>query len=480
MYHTHDAEILHDKIYALLGMCSDRPMLPREASLEPNYKLEWKILMQRLIQFLLGSNVTVKTWNDKAIAVIRSKGCIIGNVTSVESKPSSGGNSQCIEAIFRSASPEVSNGWGRSVQSCVRWTLWTYAKSIQPGDLICFLEGAPEPTILRLHKGYFIIVMIKAILPERIQSTELPIQRSDILQSAHFTRDLLLVWDWENFMEKSQDESTIWIQKNSSTSEDVNKRFETRFYSMTTTWDAAVSQGLDRTKQGQEKFCKIAEDYVETEHPGMQSEAARELLLHMDKTAARSNGQYSELFNYAVLRGHSTMVKILIGPGGVDVNAHNSNSHPLLLEVAEKGREAVVKLLLEAGANVDPRSFGWTPLMLAAANGHEAVVKLLLEAKANVEREDLKYRTPLLWAAKNGHETIVKLLLEAKANINSRDSEGCTPLAWAAKNGHEAVVNLLLKAKADVDKKSGGPPGLWWVKAKGREATVKVQQSWPS
>ena len=49
-------------------------------------------------------------------------------------------------------------------------------------------------------------------------------------------------------------------------------------------------------------------------------------------------------------------------------------------------------------------------------NGHEAVVKLLLEKGAELETKDKDYgRTPLLWAAENGHEAVVKLLLEKGA-----------------------------------------------------------------
>ena len=170
IYHTHKAEIPHDKIYALLGMCSDYLRLPSEASLKPNYNLEWKIIMQHLIKFILSNKVSVDTWNDKTIAVIKSKGCILGKVVKVESDPSSGGNSQCIEAIFRNTSPKLGTIWGWPVQSSVRWTLRTSAKPIQHGDLICFLEGAPDPVIARLCTDHFTIIMIKAVLPKHITS----------------------------------------------------------------------------------------------------------------------------------------------------------------------------------------------------------------------------------------------------------------------------------------------------------------------
>ena len=49
----------------------------------------------------------------------------------------------------------------------------------------------------------------------------------------------------------------------------------------------------------------------------------------------------------------------------------------------EEGHEAVVKVLLERGAELETKDDnGWTPLSRAAENGHEAVVKLLLEKGA--------------------------------------------------------------------------------------------------
>jgi ankyrin repeat protein len=56
---------------------------------------------------------------------------------------------------------------------------------------------------------------------------------------------------------------------------------------------------------------------------------------------------------------------------------------------AEKGHEAVVRLLLEAKADVDAKieSYGETALQLAAEEGHEAVVRLLLEAKGGCRCE---------------------------------------------------------------------------------------------
>jgi ankyrin repeat protein len=61
---------------------------------------------------------------------------------------------------------------------------------------------------------------------------------------------------------------------------------------------------------------------------------------------------------------------------------HHCNRTPLSY-AAEKGHEAVVKLLLEKGAELETKSnYGRTPLSYAAEKRHKAVVKLLLEKGA--------------------------------------------------------------------------------------------------
>ncbi|CZR65340.1 related to nucleoside phosphorylase [Phialocephala subalpina] len=145
---------------------------------------------------------------------------------------------------------------------------------------------------------------------------------------------------------------------------------------------------------------------------------------------------------------------------------------------AENGHEAVVKLLLDKGAEPETKDteYGQTPLSWAAENGHEAVVKLLLDKGAEPETKDTWYgQTPLLWAAGKGHEAVVKLLLDKGAEPESKASSGRTPLSWAAENGHEAVVKLLLDKGAEPETKdTAGRTPLSWAAEKGCEAVVKL------
>ena len=178
--------------------------------------------------------------------------------------------------------------------------------------------------------------------------------------------------------------------------------------------------------------------------------------------------------------GLTEMMSTLIKKG-YQLDCKDTNGRTPLSWATENGREAMVELLLERGADLESKDaeYGQTPLSWAAENGHEAVVKLLLERGADVDSKNEWGRTPLSWAAENGHEAVVELLLERGADLESKDqSFGQTPLSWAAENGHEGVVELLLERGAELESKShSGRTPLSWAADNGREAVVKLLQS---
>lgn len=143
-----------------------------------------------------------------------------------------------------------------------------------------------------------------------------------------------------------------------------------------------------------------------------------------------------------------------------------------LHQAALNGHVEIVKVLLEAGADVNAKSgrSGLTPLHEAAKkehvdeaakNGHVETVKVLLKAGADVNAEDGDGDTPLLYAA--GKRTIedilnpavnfekveiVKMLLKEGANVNAKNKNGRTPLYWPMKQGKDNVVKVLVEAGA--------------------------------
>ena len=84
MYHTRNATVHHDKLYALLGMSSDGLGVE---SLSLNYQKPWREVLRKLIIFLLSDKVFVKVrkaWDMSEMAVIESNGYILGQVSSPE------------------------------------------------------------------------------------------------------------------------------------------------------------------------------------------------------------------------------------------------------------------------------------------------------------------------------------------------------------------------------------------------------------
>jgi ankyrin repeat protein len=131
-----------------------------------------------------------------------------------------------------------------------------------------------------------------------------------------------------------------------------------------------------------------------------------------------------------------------------------------------------VKVLLTNGATVDTIENwrGQTPLMWAAAEGNADAMRLLIEAGADVnarssiiawERQRTEEPrdkwlppgglTPLLFAARDGRVASTKVLLDAGADPNIVDPDRHTPLILALMNGHVDVAAALIRGGADVN-----------------------------
>jgi len=93
---------------------------------------------------------------------------------------------------------------------------------------------------------------------------------------------------------------------------------------------------------------------------------------------------------------------------------------------------------------------GLTLLMWSAAYGQIFTVKLLLQAGANVEIQGNRCESALHLAAAGGHYDVIKHLLSYGADVNVADKEGNTPLMYAILGDHPFAVNELLSQGADI------------------------------
>jgi ankyrin repeat protein len=177
----------------------------------------------------------------------------------------------------------------------------------------------------------------------------------------------------------------------------------------------------------------------------------------------------------AASQGNEAIVRLFLEQGA-DVNYRSENGHMPLMVGARSGNEAVVRVLVESGADVTAKSEGGsTALLFAAEKGYEAVVRLLVERGADVNAQTWDYEdgsAPLLEAAKGGYWEIVKFLVEKGADVKFCDRRGLTAL-WFADD--QEMTNFLIEHGADVNKrgKHGHTP-LMLAAAEGNIGLAKL------
>ena len=146
-----------------------------------------------------------------------------------------------------------------------------------------------------------------------------------------------------------------------------------------------------------------------------------------------------------VLYGDADTVRLLLD-SGADPNIRNEAGATALMWATDDPEKT--RLLLTKGADAKARSEdGRTPLLIAAGRfGSSAVVKLLLDAGADpsVKAHGLAGpTTPLSQAAHSGDETVLRLLIKSGADVKGA---GALPLILALNAGSPKCVDLLLKS----------------------------------
>jgi ankyrin repeat protein len=108
-----------------------------------------------------------------------------------------------------------------------------------------------------------------------------------------------------------------------------------------------------------------------------------------------------------------------------------------------RSKEDIIKQLSKL--NQDEKA---EKLIGAAVTGQLDIIKLLIEAGVNINKAIYGY-IALISASKNRHLKAVKLLLEAGANVNAKDNYGYTALMWAYTNRDPHMIKLLIDSGAD-------------------------------
>jgi ankyrin repeat protein len=158
------------------------------------------------------------------------------------------------------------------------------------------------------------------------------------------------------------------------------------------------------------------------------------------------NGSESLALRVAVKTGDDPMVKVLLN-AGAPVNPVDPTRSPLA-EAASARQIGAMKLLLAAGAKVDSVDHDGATL-LGQGTVDPRVAEVLLEAGAQVDAADANGETALMKASASGFEKIMKVLIEHHADLNLKDKQGRTALMHAAASPYSLAVALLLENGAD-------------------------------
>ena len=147
------------------------------------------------------------------------------------------------------------------------------------------------------------------------------------------------------------------------------------------------------------------------------------------------------LLNLAVRFGTTEAMKFLID-FGADVNQNgDDNGNPLIYYAVHGCKSEVVKTLIDAGADPTARDCaGGTPLHIAVFRNLPEIVKILVEAGEDVNVV-AGGNTPLHLATWCSTRTeIMKILIDSGADLMARDGCGKTPLDLADTDEKKAIL----------------------------------------
>ena len=151
----------------------------------------------------------------------------------------------------------------------------------------------------------------------------------------------------------------------------------------------------------------------------------------------------------------SLQMRTVLKPGFNQTWPPRSNRSLILIEAVHSERHRQLRLLLDAGVNVncqDPAT-GHTPLIRAMfienARQRRSIIKTLISYGGRVEKTDHEGRTAFAWACLLARSDIIRFLLkEIHLNIglSSVDNSGNDNLTLACASGNPIAVRLVAEA----------------------------------
>jgi len=173
------------------------------------------------------------------------------------------------------------------------------------------------------------------------------------------------------------------------------------------------------------------------------------LSIGADPCALAADGQAPTRSIYqAASMGDIEQIKLHVARG-TDLNKPDADQNTALGIAIRGMRAEVVKLLVDAGADVTKPSRDVPPVIMATAHNSAEIVDFLVSRGADVESTNASGMTPLIVAAESGYLDIVQILVANKANVNATDRRGQTPLGIAKARRQTDIEEFLRQHGAE-------------------------------
>lgn len=181
-------------------------------------------------------------------------------------------------------------------------------------------------------------------------------------------------------------------------------------------------------------------------------------LLAAGAAADLSSGYEWTPLRAAATYGHARVVQLLLA-AGVDPNSSSRRGAVFMDAVAstrhlpKPASLETVRLLLDAGATVRPQDDP-AVVLAVASESPSAVLRLLLESGADPNATRSDGAPAIVIAAMRRDARLVDELLAGGADVDAPDADGRTALMHAVERGANGIVVSLLCAGADKDRKA--------------------------
>lgn len=180
------------------------------------------------------------------------------------------------------------------------------------------------------------------------------------------------------------------------------------------------------------------------------------LLQNLDAHARKRVNQYDEdeltPLHYAARYNHLSVVKLLVQAGANVQMTGDDNVTPLHHAARYRREKKKKEATPEFEALGDDLASNGIMTLLDQGESEESIVSYLVKQRANINAVDMYGQTPLHYAAMRGNEVACRDLLAFKnmIDVECKDNQGITPLHCAALHNQVEIARMLIDAGADV------------------------------